>query len=127
MANGEPKTLNLKEMLEAFIRHREVDYAEPFTCCARPREEGTSSKVWQLLANIDEVIGFVEVLPARHQRAKELLSLAWHSSGVEEMLAEAGPIPAALTTCLKSWGFSPRVTACHLSRPMPFWNCVCTA
>jgi DNA gyrase subunit A len=46
LEHGQPKVLNLKQMLEAFVRSTAARWspAAPSTCCARPGSAATSSK-----------------------------------------------------------------------------------
>ncbi len=93
LVDGEPKTLNLKEMLEAFIRHRrEVVTRRIIYLLRKARERGHILEGLAVaLANIDEVIELIKSSPSSAEAKEKLLSRTWHSSGVEEMLAEAGP------------------------------------
>jgi len=93
LVDGEPKTLNLKEMLEAFIRHRrEVVTRRTIYLLRKARERGHILEGLAVaLANIDEVIELIKSSPSSAEAKEKLLSRTWHSSGVEEMLAEAGP------------------------------------
>jgi len=93
LVDGEPKTLNLKEMLEAFIRHRrEVVTRRTIYLLRKARERGHILEGLAVaLASIDEVIELIKSSPSSAEAKEKLLSRTWHSSGVEEMLAEAGP------------------------------------
>jgi DNA gyrase subunit A len=93
LVDGEPKTLNLKEMLEAFIRHRrEVVTRRTVYLLRKARERGHILEGLAVaLANIDEVIELIKTSPSSAEAKEKLLARTWVSKGVEEMLAEAGP------------------------------------
>ena len=93
LVDGEPKTLNLKEMLQAFIRHRrEVVTRRTNYLLRKARERGHILEGLAVaLGNIDEVIELIKSSPSAADAKEKLLSRTWVSSGVEAMLANAGP------------------------------------
>jgi len=93
LVDGEPKTLNLKEMLEAFIRHRrEVVTRRTVFLLRKARERGHILEGLAVaLANIDEVIELIKSSPSSAEAKEKLLARSWQSSSVEAMLADAGP------------------------------------
>ena len=93
LVDGEPKTLNLKEMLEAFVRHRrEVVTRRTKFLLRKAREKGHILEGLAVaLANIDEVIELIKSSPSSAEAKEKLLAKTWLSNSVEEMLAEAGP------------------------------------
>jgi DNA gyrase subunit A len=93
LVDGEPKTLNLKEMLEAFVRHRrEVVTRRTKFLLRKARERGHILEGLAVaLANIDEVIELIKSSPSSAEAKEKLLAKTWLSNSVEEMLAEAGP------------------------------------
>ncbi|MGY8788864.1 MAG: DNA gyrase subunit A, partial [Pseudomonadales bacterium] len=93
LVDGEPKTLNLKEMLEAFVRHRrEVVTRRTKFLLRKARERGHILEGLAVaLANIDEVIELIKRSPSSAEAKEKLLAKTWLSNSVEEMLAEAGP------------------------------------
>jgi len=93
LVDGEPRTLNLKEMLEAFIRHRrEVVTRRTTYLLRKARERGHLLEGLAVaLANIDEVIELIKSSPSSAEAKEKLLARTWVSSDVEEMLADAGP------------------------------------
>jgi len=93
LVDGEPKTLNLKEMLEAFIRHRrEVVTRRTVFLLRKAREKGHILEGLAVaLANIDEVIELIKSSPTSAEAKVKLLAKSWRSESVEAMLAEAGP------------------------------------
>jgi DNA gyrase subunit A len=93
LVDGEPKTLNLKEMLQAFIRHRrEVVTRRTTYLLRKARERGHILEGLAVaLGNIDEVIELIKSSPSAADAKEKLLARTWVSSGVEAMLADAGP------------------------------------
>ena len=93
LVDGEPKTLNLKEMLQAFIRHRrEVVTRRTKYLLRKARERGHILEGLAVaLGNIDEVIELIKSSPSSAEAKEKLLAKTWVSTGVEAMLADAGP------------------------------------
>jgi DNA gyrase subunit A len=93
LVDGEPKTLNLKEILQAFIRHRrEVVTRRTNYLLRKARERGHILEGLAVaLGNIDEIIELIKSSPSSAEAKEKLLARTWQSSGVEKMLAEAGP------------------------------------
>jgi len=93
LMNGQPKVLNLKEMLEAFIDHRrEVVTRRTVFLLRKAREKGHILEGLAVaLANIDEVIELIKTSPNAAEAKEKLLARGWLSHSVEAMLAAAGP------------------------------------
>ena len=105
LIDGQPKLMGLKEMLEAFIRHRrEVVTRRTIFDLAKARDrahvlEGLAVS----LANIDEVIALIKASPSSVEAKAALLARTWNSGAVPQMLARAGEIstrPATLSADL---------------------------
>jgi DNA gyrase subunit A len=81
LVDGEPKTLNLKEMLEAFIRHRrEVVTRRTVFLLRKAREKGHILEGLAVaLANIDEVIELIKSSPTSAEAKVKLLAKSWRS------------------------------------------------
>ncbi|MFZ9872937.1 MAG: DNA gyrase subunit A [Steroidobacteraceae bacterium] len=94
LVDGQPRLLSLKEMLAAFIRHRREVVTrrtvfELFKARARAHLlEGLAVA----LANIDEVIALIKASPTPAEAKVGLLSKAWSSGAVPEMLARANNV-----------------------------------
>jgi DNA gyrase subunit A len=94
LIDGQPKLLGLKEMLEAFIRHRrEVVTRRTIFDLAKARDrahvlEGLAVS----LANIDEVIALIKASPSSQEAKAALIARTWNSGAVPQMLARAGEI-----------------------------------
>jgi DNA gyrase subunit A len=89
---GQPKLLNLKQMLEAFVAHRrEVVTRRSIFDLRKARDrahvlEGQSVA----LANIDEVIALIKASPSPAEAKTALIAARWAPGAVTEMLEKAG-------------------------------------
>ncbi|MCH7852935.1 MAG: DNA gyrase subunit A [Proteobacteria bacterium] len=90
--DGQPKLLNLKQMLEAFLSHRrEVVTRRTIHDLRKARDrihvlEGQSVA----LANIDEVIALIKASPAPAAAREALMAQLWPPGAVSGMLDKAG-------------------------------------
>ncbi|HEU4604315.1 MAG TPA: DNA gyrase subunit A, partial [Steroidobacteraceae bacterium] len=93
---GQPKLLNLKEMLEAFLRHRrEVVTRRTIFDLRKARERAHILEGQAVaLANIDEVIAVIKASPTPAEAKVALMGRMWPSGAVPEMLARAGNVDA---------------------------------
>ncbi|MFN3235266.1 MAG: DNA gyrase subunit A [Gammaproteobacteria bacterium] len=92
LVDGQPKLLNIKQMLQAFIRHRrEVVTRRVIFELRKAKEkahllEGLSVA----LANIDEVIALIKQAQSPAIAKEALLAKLWQAAPVEAMLERAG-------------------------------------
>ncbi|MEL0054821.1 MAG: DNA gyrase C-terminal beta-propeller domain-containing protein, partial [Pseudomonas aeruginosa] len=93
---GQPKVLNLKQVLEAFVRHRrEVVTRRTVFELRKARERGHILEGLAVaLANIDPVIELIKKSPSPAEAKERLMAEAWLPGAVEGMLAKAGDINA---------------------------------
>ncbi|EAT13115.1 DNA gyrase subunit A [Bermanella marisrubri] len=93
LVDGQPKILNLKDMLEAFVRHRrEVVTRRTIYDLRKARERGHILEGLAVaLANIDPVIATIKASPTAAEAKDKLISTAWQPGDVMEMLERAGP------------------------------------
>ncbi|XQM32162.1 DNA gyrase subunit A [Burkholderia gladioli] len=91
LVNGQPKLLNLKEMLECFLAHRrEVLTRRTIYELRKARERGhVLEGLAVALANIDDFIELIKAAPTPPIARQELMARSWDSSLVREMLARA--------------------------------------
>ncbi|RKP52081.1 DNA gyrase subunit A [Trinickia fusca] len=91
LVDGQPKLLNLKEMLDCFLSHRrEVLTRRTVYELRKARERGhVLEGLAVALANIDEFIAIIKAAPTPPIAKQELMAHAWDSSLVREMLARA--------------------------------------
>ncbi len=92
LVDGQPKILNLKQMLEAFIRHRrEVVTRRTIYLLRKARERAHTLEGFSIaLANIDEVIALIKQSPSPAEAREALVSRGWSPGHVTEMLERAG-------------------------------------
>jgi DNA gyrase subunit A len=91
LLDGQPRLLNLKQMLEAFLRHRrEVVTRRTVYELRKARERGhVLEGLAVALANVDEMIAIIKAAPTPPDAKRELMSRSWTSPVVEEMLKRA--------------------------------------
>ncbi|QSN60609.1 DNA gyrase subunit A [Caballeronia sp. M1242] len=91
LVDGQPKLLNLKEMLECFLSHRrEVLTRRTVYELRKARDRGhVLEGLAVALANIDEFIAIIKAAPTPPIAKQELMNRPWDSSLVREMLTRA--------------------------------------
>ncbi|MAY56354.1 MAG: DNA gyrase subunit A [Gammaproteobacteria bacterium] len=92
LVDGQPRLLNLKEILQSFIRHRrEVVTRRTIYLLRKAREKGHILEGLAVaLANIDAVIQLIKESPSSAEAKEKLLARSWLSSSVLAMLGETG-------------------------------------
>ena len=92
LVDGQPRLLNLKEVLESFIRHRREVVSRRTTYLLRKaREKGhVLEGLAVALANIDAVIELIKTSPSSAEAKEKLLARSWKSDSVLAMLGEVG-------------------------------------
>jgi DNA gyrase subunit A len=92
LVDGQPKILNLKEIIEAFIRHRrEVVTRRTVYLLRKARERGHILEGLAIaLANIDPVIELIKSSPNATEAREKLLARSWSPGDVTGMLERAG-------------------------------------
>ena len=101
LVDGQPRLLNLKQFLEAFLRHRrEVVTRRTVFELRKARERGhVLEGLAVALSNVDEVIALIKAAASPAEAKVKLMARFWRSTLVEEMLARSeGPLsrPAGL-------------------------------
>lgn len=91
LLDGQPRLLNLKQMLEAFLRHRrEVITRRTVFELKKARARGhVLEGLAVALANVDEMIALIKAAPTPPEAKVDLMAKTWHSTVVEEMLKRA--------------------------------------
>ncbi|MCO7595981.1 MULTISPECIES: DNA gyrase subunit A [Pseudomonas] len=92
LIDGRPRLLNLKDLLEAFVRHRrEVVTRRTVFELRKARERGHILEGQAVaLSNIDPVIALIKASPTPSEAKEALVSTAWESSAVQVMVERAG-------------------------------------
>ena len=88
LVDGQPRLLNLKQMVEYFLQHRrEVVTRRTVFQLRKARERGhVLEGLAVALANIDEFIAIIKAAPTPPVARQDLMSRSWDSSLVREML-----------------------------------------
>ena len=91
LVDNQPKLLNLKQMLEAFLRHRrEVVTRRTIFELRKARERGhVLEGLAVALSNVDEIIILIKAAPTPAVAKDAIMSRLWRSTLVEEMLTRA--------------------------------------
>jgi DNA gyrase subunit A len=91
LVDGQPRLLGLKELLDAFLRHRrEVVTRRTVFDLKKARERGHVLEGQAVaLANIDDVIAVIKASPSSAEARVALMSRTWIGGAVAEMLARA--------------------------------------
>ena len=91
LVDGQPRLLNLKEFIEAFLRHRRVVVTRRTVFDLRKaRERGHILEGLAVaLSNVDEIIALIKAAPTPADAKAGLTGRLWRSVLVEQMLARA--------------------------------------
>ncbi|MCL5272791.1 MAG: DNA gyrase subunit A [Gammaproteobacteria bacterium] len=92
LVDGQPRTLNLKQILEYFIKHRrEVVTRRTIFELKKARSRAHLLEGLGIaLANIDEMITLIKQSPTPHDAKEALLAKHWQPGLVKAMLEKAG-------------------------------------
>jgi DNA gyrase subunit A len=92
LSDGQPKLLNLKQMLDAFVRHRrEVVTRRTVFELRKARERAhVLEGLAVALANIDPIIALIKAAPNPAEAKIGLMAQTWESGIVRDMLGRAG-------------------------------------
>jgi DNA gyrase subunit A len=106
LLDGQPKLLNLKQILDAFLRHRrEVVTRRTVFELRKARERGHILEGLAVaLSNVDDVIALIKAAPTPADAKVELMNRFWRSKLVEELLARTDGSDGALS---RPEGLSP--------------------
>lgn len=106
--NGQPKTLNLKQVLDAFIRHRrEVVTRRTLFELNRARDRGHILEgLTVAISNIDEVIELIKASSSSQEAKGRLVDRTWQPGQVLEMLDRAGATSCRPESVDESYGLS---------------------
>jgi len=92
LVDGQPKLLNLKEILDAFVRHRrEVVTRRTIFELRKARDRAHILEGLAVaLANIDEVIALIKKSSSPAEAKAQLIATVWQPGMVTDMLGRAG-------------------------------------
>ncbi len=110
LLDGQPRLLNLKQMLEAFLRHRrEVVTRRTVFELKKARARGhVLEGLAVALANVDEMIALIKAAPTPPEAKVALMAKAWNSPVVEEMLKRAAMEAARPEGLSIDFGLTPK-------------------
>src|SRR5258707_345881 len=91
LLDGQPRLLNLKEMLQAFLAHRrEVETRRTLYDLREARKKAhIQDGLAVALSNVDEIIGLIKKSQTPPEAKVALMARSWRSPVVEEMLKRA--------------------------------------
>ncbi|MGA0025215.1 MAG: DNA gyrase subunit A, partial [Burkholderiales bacterium] len=91
LVDGQPRILNLKQFLEAFLRHRrEVVTRRTVFELRKARDRGHILEGLAVaLSNVDEVIALIKAAATPAEAKVELMARFWRSKLVEELLSRS--------------------------------------
>ena len=115
LQDGQPKLMSLKEMLEAFIRHRrEIVTRRTIFDLAKARDRAHILEGLAVaLTNIDEVIALIKAAPSPPEARTALVARSWRPGAVTELLERAGAISTRPQTLAAEFGL--KADGYHLS------------
>ena len=92
LVDGQPRLLNLRQLLDAFLRHRrEVVTRRSLFELARARKQAHIQEGLAVaLANIDEIIALIRAAPDPASARAGLVARAWEPGSVVPLLQRAG-------------------------------------
>ena len=92
LVDGQPRVLDLKQVLEYFVKHRrEVVTRRTVFLLRRARQRGHILEGQAVaLANIDRVVELIRASPDAAEARSRLMGQGWVSANVTELLARAG-------------------------------------
>ncbi|MFA5240932.1 MAG: DNA gyrase subunit A [Sulfuricella sp.] len=108
LVDGQPRLLNLKQMLDAFLRHRrEVVTRRTVFELRKARERGHILEGLAVaLSNVDEIIALIKAAATPAIAKQGLMERTWRSPLVEEMLLRASADASRPQGLAPEFGFS---------------------
>jgi DNA gyrase subunit A len=108
LVDGQPRLLNLKQMLDAFLRHRrEVVTRRTVFELKKARDRGHILEGLAVaLSNVDEIIALIKAAPTPAAAKISLMERTWRSPLVEEMLQRAAADASRPQGLAPEFGFS---------------------
>jgi DNA gyrase subunit A len=110
LVDGQPRLLNLKQMLDAFLRHRrEVVTRRTIFELRKARERGHILEGLAVaLSNVDEIIALIKASETPAVAKERLMEKTWRSKLVEDMLARAAEDATRPEGLLPEFGLSKK-------------------
>jgi len=129
LVDGQPRLLNLKQVLEAFVRYRrEVVTRRTVFELRKARERAHILEGLAVaLANIDEVITLIKASKSRAEAREELVRREWQPGIVTELLQRSGSEASRPDGLGAEFGTTVTFTACPKFRLRRSSICACTS
>ena len=110
LQDGQPKLMGLRELLEAFLRHRrEVVTRRTVFELRKARERAhVLEGLAVALANIDAIIALIKSSPSPAEARVALMARDWQPGAVAAMLERAGPTATRPDDLADEFGLTPR-------------------
>ncbi|MDB5809148.1 MAG: gyrase, subunit [Betaproteobacteria bacterium] len=107
LVDGQPRVLNLRQMLDAFLRHRrEVVTRRTIFELKKARERGHILEGLAVaLSNVDDVIALIKAAKTPAEAKEQLMARLWRSNLVEEMLSRVDPTSARPAGLAPEFGY----------------------
>jgi DNA gyrase subunit A len=111
LVDGQPRLLGLKDMLEAFIRHRrEVVTRRTVYDLRKARERAHILEGLAVaLSNIDEIIALIKAAPATPEARAALMAKSWPAGSVPQMLSRVGVVSSRPDNLASEFGLHGEV------------------
>jgi DNA gyrase subunit A len=108
LVDGQPKLLNLQEMLQAFLQHRkEVVTRRTLYLLRRARQRGHILEGQAVaLANIDAVIELIKSSPSAADARQALMEKRWNAPALFELLERVGSDACRPESLSEEFGFT---------------------
>ncbi|MCC7546132.1 MAG: DNA gyrase subunit A [Burkholderiales bacterium] len=109
LVDGQPRVLDLKALLEAFLRHRRevVTRRTLFELRQARNRAHVLEGLAVALSNVDEIIELIKASPSPAEARAALLGRAWRSALVSEMLARSSAELARPEGLVREMGLQP--------------------
>jgi DNA gyrase subunit A len=110
LQDGQPRLMGLRELLEAFLRHRrEVVTRRTVYDLRKARERAhVLEGLAVALANIDAIIALIKASPSPAEARVGLMGRDWQPGAVAAMLERAGPTATRPDGLADEYGLTPR-------------------
>ena len=110
LQDGQPKLMGLRELLDAFLRHRrEVVTRRTVFELRKARERAhVLEGLAVALANIDAIIALIKASPSPAEARVALMGRDWQPGAVAAMLEHAGPTATRPDDLADEFGLTPR-------------------
>lgn len=108
LVENQPKILNIKELIDAFIRHRrEIVTRRTIFDLRKARERAHILEGLAIaLANIDEMIALIKAAKDSGEAKIQLMARAWHPAKVIEILTRADQANALIPMAIGHYGLA---------------------